>query len=82
MMFSRPLGGSTELVEIIEFDGPDARRQMDAPGCHAAHLDANAAWLQDRFWAPRTNRTRLHVSAVAAEDERRDRPHRHRLRKS
>ena len=31
MMFSRPLGGDTELVEIIEFDGPTHDAQWMLP---------------------------------------------------
>ena len=56
MMFSRSLGGSTELVEIIEFDGPTHDAQWMLPDATPHTLNANAAWLQDRFWAPRTNR--------------------------
>lgn len=56
MMFSRSLGGSSELVEIIEFDGPTHDAQWMLPDAPPQTLNANAAWLQDRFWAPRTNR--------------------------
>jgi glyoxylase-like metal-dependent hydrolase (beta-lactamase superfamily II) len=56
MMFSRSLGGSAELVEIIEFDGPTHDAQWMLPDAPTQILNANAAWLQDRFWAPRTNR--------------------------
>lgn len=55
MMFSRPLGGNTELIEIIEFDGPTHDAQWMLPDSTPHILSANAAWLQDRFWAPRTN---------------------------
>jgi glyoxylase-like metal-dependent hydrolase (beta-lactamase superfamily II) len=56
MMFSRLLGGSAELIEIIEFDGPTHDAQWMLPDAPPQILNANAAWLQDRFWAPRTNR--------------------------
>jgi glyoxylase-like metal-dependent hydrolase (beta-lactamase superfamily II) len=56
MMFSRLLAGSAELIEIIEFDGPTHDAQWMLPDAPPQILNANAAWLQDRFWAPRTNR--------------------------
>jgi glyoxylase-like metal-dependent hydrolase (beta-lactamase superfamily II) len=56
MMFSRLLAGGAELIEIIEFDGPTHDAQWMLPDAPPQILNANAAWLQDRFWAPRTNR--------------------------
>jgi glyoxylase-like metal-dependent hydrolase (beta-lactamase superfamily II) len=56
MMFSRPLGGGTELAEIIEFDGPTHDAQWMLPDATEHILNVNATWLQDRFWVPRTNR--------------------------
>ena len=56
MMFSRPLGGGTELVEIVEFHGPTHDVQWMLPDAPPQLLHANASWLTDRFWTPRTNR--------------------------
>jgi glyoxylase-like metal-dependent hydrolase (beta-lactamase superfamily II) len=56
MMFSRPLGGGTELVEIVEFHGPTHDAQWMLPDAPPRVLHANVSLLRDRFWTPRTNR--------------------------
>lgn len=80
MMFSRSLGGSTELVEIIEFDGPTHDAKWMLPGCHAAYPECQRGLAARSLLGSPHKSARFHIPAVVAEDERRDRPHRHRLR--
>jgi glyoxylase-like metal-dependent hydrolase (beta-lactamase superfamily II) len=56
MMFSRSLGHGAELVEIVEFHGPTHDAQWMLPDAPPSLLQANASWLSDHFWTPRTNR--------------------------
>lgn len=56
MMFSRPLGGGVELMEIVEFHGPTHDAQWMLPDAAPRTLEANSSWLADYFWTPRTNR--------------------------
>src|SRR6185437_15268044 len=56
MLFSRPLGGDAELVEIVEFHAPTHDAQWMLPGAPLHTFNANVSWLKDRFWTPRTNR--------------------------
>jgi len=56
MMNSRSLGRNTHLVQIIEFHGPTHDAQFMLPDAAPHILEANASWLSDHFWTPRTNR--------------------------
>jgi glyoxylase-like metal-dependent hydrolase (beta-lactamase superfamily II) len=56
MMQSRSLGGHVDLFEIIEFHAPTHDAQWMLPDASPHVLEANAPWLHDRFWTPRTNR--------------------------
>src|SRR5258706_2500416 len=56
MMSSHSLGRDVDLVEIVEFHAPTHDAQWMLPGLSPKILQANAAWLRDRFWMPRTNR--------------------------
>jgi glyoxylase-like metal-dependent hydrolase (beta-lactamase superfamily II) len=56
MMYSRPLGGGAELVEIIEFHAPTHDAQWMLPDAEPRTLNANVCLLKNRFWTPQTNR--------------------------
>src|SRR5260221_7088667 len=56
MMKSHSLGCGAEIVQIVEFEGPTHDAQWMLPDASPQILQANAAWLRDRFWMPRTNR--------------------------
>jgi glyoxylase-like metal-dependent hydrolase (beta-lactamase superfamily II) len=56
MMKRQALGGGAEVVQIVEFDGPTHDAQWMMPDATPAILEANSAWLRDRFWMPTTNR--------------------------
>lgn len=56
MMMSRALGGGIDLVEIMEFHGPTHDAQWMLPGLSQQSLLANASWLENHFWMPKTNR--------------------------
>jgi glyoxylase-like metal-dependent hydrolase (beta-lactamase superfamily II) len=56
MMKSHSLGRGAEIVQIVEFEGPTHDAQWMLPDASPRILEANAAWLRDRFWMPRTNR--------------------------
>jgi len=56
MMNSRSLGGQINLIQIIEFHGPTHDAQWMLPDTSRQLFDANASWLTDHFWMPRTNR--------------------------
>jgi glyoxylase-like metal-dependent hydrolase (beta-lactamase superfamily II) len=55
MMFSRPLGGGVDLIEIVEFVGPTHDAQWMLPDVEPRTLAANEGLLSG-FWMPRTNR--------------------------
>jgi glyoxylase-like metal-dependent hydrolase (beta-lactamase superfamily II) len=56
MMYSRPLGGGVELVEIIEFHAPTHDAQWMLPDAPPQTFRANISLLENRFWTPNTNR--------------------------
>ncbi|HUC49162.1 MAG TPA: MBL fold metallo-hydrolase [Xanthobacteraceae bacterium] len=55
MMFSRPLGGGVDLIEIVEFVGPTHDAQWMLPDAEPGTLAANEGLLSG-FWMRRTNR--------------------------
>ena len=59
MMTARPLGSRADLVQIIEFHGPTHDAQWMLPDAAPDMLAANASWLADQYWMPRTNRAWL-----------------------
>jgi hypothetical protein len=77
MMYSRPLGSDTELVEIIEFHAPTHDAQWMLPEATPQTLKANISQLENRFPDQPPG---LHLSALASEDARRYRADRYRLR--
>ena len=56
MMNARRLGSRADLVQIIEFHGPTHDAQWMLPDAAPHMLAANASWLADQYWMPRTNR--------------------------
>src|SRR5262245_36140936 len=54
MMNTRSLGGRADLVQIIEFHGPTHDAQWMLPDAAPPMLAANASWLADQYWMPRT----------------------------
>src|SRR6185295_7834941 len=56
MMNARQLGSRADLVQIIEFHGPTHDAQWMLPDAAPPMLAANASWLADQYWMPRTNR--------------------------
>jgi glyoxylase-like metal-dependent hydrolase (beta-lactamase superfamily II) len=56
MMKTHALGRNAEIVQIIEFEGPTHDAQWMLPDATPQILQANASWLRNHFWMPRTNR--------------------------